>query len=781
MSEAQNRRQLSRILVVDDNPNLLRTLTALLSQEGFDVVACATSAQAFSHLEQQEFGLAVIDLRLPDQSGTQLLERLYAIRESLPVIVYTGHGDYESAKDAINLGVAAYLEKAGNPGELLTCVHKTLQKNLDRYADTLETLVAQRTAVLSDREERARRYFELGLIGMATIGADERWREVNDQLCTILGYTREELLHMTWRESVHPDNQTLVETPLSIFAEKHPTGMSLDVCFIRKDHAMVSTSMGLNPLTHPDGSLDYCVAMIQNISKRKRAEERTREKEAQLRALVDSTTDAIITIDQEAKIQFWNQAAQVIFGYHAQEVLGQPHTLLMPESFREECLERVKQAMAAKRLLSIHNTADVTALRKDGTEFPARVSLSIWESDNGMYCTSIVRDITTKIQLEQQLRQSQKMEALGTMAGGIAHDFNNILMTMLGNTELALLNTPKGEKKWNQLRQVQNAGYRAKDLVRQILTFTRQSVFERKPLQLKVIIEETIQFLRATLPSTIEIRQSLHTDRTILADATQMHQVLMNLCANAEYAMRATGGVLGIRLEETDVSEAFASQYTDLSPGPHIRLTIKDTGQGIPPDVLERIFDPFFTTKPVGEGTGMGLSVIRGIVLHHGGIIMVQSEQGKGTTFDIYFPLIQQAQAQTSIADDHEIPRGHERILFIDDEQTLTELGHECLTQLGYEVVAIFNSSEAIPIFRETPQAFDLVITDQTMPHLTGIHLVQQLRDIRDDIPIILCTGGSHLVTPDQINALGIQAFLRKPFSVHDLGITVREVLDRRK
>jgi len=383
--------------------------------------------------------------------------------------------------------------------------------------------------------------------------------------------------------------------------------------------------------------------------------------------------------------------------------------------------------------------------------------------------------------LAEELRQAQKMEAVGRLAGGVAHDFNNVLAAMIGYTELAMYNIPASHPAWHQLQEVLRAGQRAKALVQQILTFSRRTEQAYTPVQLPPLVEEALALLRASLPSTIEIRQHIDPEvGPVLADPTQLHQVIINLCANAEYAMRQTGGILDVRLEAVEVDTALAAQHPTLHLGPHVRLTVRDTGQGMTPEVVERIYDPFFTTKATGEGTGIGLSVVHGIVINHGGTITVQSQVGQGTTFMIYVPCIPWDMVSEVQEEDH-LPYGQGRLLLVDDEPALVRLGYSVLTQLGYDVTAYTSSAEALAAFQADPHHFDLVITDYTMPQMTGDVLTRALRRLRSDIPIILETGFSHTVDAEQAAALGIDAFLLKPWTVRELARTIAQVLTQRR
>lgn len=381
-------------------------------------------------------------------------------------------------------------------------------------------------------------------------------------------------------------------------------------------------------------------------------------------------------------------------------------------------------------------------------------------------------------QKEHQIQNAQRMEAIGTLAGGIAHDFNNVLGAILGYTELAIRGIPSHSRAQDHLQEVMVAGQRAKHLVRQILTFSRQSDLEQQLVDLKPIIQEVVQLLRATLPSTIEITHHLNEEvGFVFADPTQMHQVLINLCTNAEYALRPDGGMLEIGLEPFEVTEQISASHPELKPGPHIALIVHDTGCGIPSEVAKRIFDPFFTTKGVGEGTGMGLAVVHGIVTNHHGTITVDSTPGSGTTFTIHLPCCHAPHTERAEPDRTPIPKGTGSILFVDDEETLAKLGKQVLEELGYDAIVCTNSLEALDLFRATPTKFAAVITDQTMPHMTGDNLAKECLRIRPDLLVILCTGYSHSMTPDKANHMGIRAFLMKPIQKQELGLILHELL----
>ena len=414
------------------------------------------------------------------------------------------------------------------------------------------------------------------------------------------------------------------------------------------------------------------------------------------------------------------------------------------------------------------------------------VTFTITETGTGapMLLANVSLDITDRKRaederkkLEAQLVQAHKMEALGTLAGGIAHDFNNILSAIIAYTERGMQNVSDPDKVRKNIDEVLKVTNRAKDLVRQILAFSRRTKHEFIQLKLDTAIKEPLKMLRAILPKTIEIRQNLQANGRVMADSTQIHQVVMNLCSNAAQAMDERGGVLEVGLNKVEIHEDTQALALDLPPGPYLRLSIRDTGHGMPPEVLERIFDPYFTTKEKGRGTGLGLSVVHGIVKSHKGAITCKSMPGEGTTFEIYLPEIEfKKDAVTSRAGTPSL-NGTERILFIDDEQILVKATKERLRYLGYRVVSRTSSIEALDLFQKHPEQFDLVITDIIMPVMTGDKMALEFMKIRPDIPIILCTGYSEHMTEEKAKELGVREFLMKPFEIEDLARTIRKVL----
>ncbi len=532
--------------------------------------------------------------------------------------------------------------------------------------------------------------------------------------------------------------------------------------------------------------------MIGSYTDRKMAGESILKSEEKYRLLANNVTDVIWTMDFKSNITYTSPSVEKLIGYTVEEVLSQSANEILISS----SLDYIKMIIDEEMENILNETfqprnVEIELIHKDGSVISAESTISIMYDMNKkpINILGITRDTmerkkseAERDKMQAQLRQSQKIEAIGTLAGGIAHDFNNILSGILGYTELSLRKILPQYPVYNYLEEILQAGKRASGLVKQILTLSRQQELEKKPISISPIIKEAVALLRASVPTTVEIHTDISTQFDVIyADTTQIHQIIINLCTNAAHAMREKGGILSIDLDNVDIDSRFSSGIPDLNEGQYLRLKVGDTGHGIPPEIIDNIFNPFFTTKEKGEGTGLGLSVIHGIVKSHEGAIVVKSEVDKGTTFIVYLPLDKCIQRQEEKREPQQFHKGSGNVLVVDDEPALVELEQLILEDHGFNVIPRTSSLEAMEAFKAKPDNFDIVITDQTMPNLTGVNMAREMLEIRPDIPIILCTGFSEQVSPEEAKAIGIREYLFKPVVSKDFIEAVQRALGPKK
>jgi len=551
--------------------------------------------------------------------------------------------------------------------------------------------------------------------------------------------------------------------------EKRPVQ---NVAGIKRSDGRISwLSANAVPVLNGD-DVDGVVITFTDISKAREAEENIRIVEF----AIDNAGEHVFLVSRDGPIIYSNRRAQESLGWTAEEILARTIHDIDPDVSPEDWAETWRLAKAGE--WPSFESAHIT---KDGNSFPTMTSCNYFEFDGQGYIFAFVHDISRQTELASQLRQSQKMEAIGTLAGGIAHDFNNILSAVLGYAELALNDVDKESNVHMCLTEVHKAGERATDLVKQILTFSRRKEQKRQPLRLGPIVKEALKLLRSSLPATIEIRRSVNVDTSpVMADAGQLHQVIMNLCTNAYQAMTEKGGILEVSLNDTDITASDTVGHLNLSPGKYVKLSVNDTGTGIDEETRQRMFEPFFTTKPEGEGTGLGLATVHGIAKDHKGSIRVDSRPGEGTRIDVLIPVCQRSAEDAKRNDRTEEPQnGDERILFVEDEEQISGCVSIGLGRLGYTVCACSSGLEAIEQFRSDPEAFDIVVTDQTMSGMTGLELAAQLHVSRPDLPIVLYTGQKNGLNHDKAREMGVRQILSKPVGIYELGKAVRTVLDK--
>lgn len=603
-------------------------------------------------------------------------------------------------------------------------------------------------------------------------------RSTNAAAETLFGYEPDELVGRN-SEILHVDHDSYIR--FAEIGEPIIEDQGIFRCgyqMKQKDGTIIDTENTVVVLDKKVGWQSGVVSIVRDITTEVRALDALRKSEEQYRLLAENTLDVIWSMNMDLEFTYVNPAIEKLAGFTREEFIGTS----LRDHFNQEAYEELERVILdeIRKGPSRGGVVLKTELRrKDGLTVPVEVHGRILFDENrpvGIQGTS--RDITERLALETQVLQAQKLEAIGTLSGGIAHDFNNILGIIFGYVHMAKKDAPPGTQYAEDLDNVLIAANRAKDLVKQILAFSRQAQVERTPLLIQPLIKEGVKMLRSSIPSTISIIEEVDpTIGTVMADPTQVHQILMNLCTNAYHAMESTGGVLSVRLNKTVLADDNQEKHLNLPPGEYAELVVSDTGTGIGPDIIEKIFDPFFTTKEKGKGTGMGLSIIHGILMDYGGTITVESKLGEGSTFHVCFP-VTESEEHPEEKESEDIPKGRERILFVDDEKLLAEMGKIMLERLGYQVTIFCSSLKALEAFKQNPGEFDLIITDQTMPELTGSDLSRMMLQIRSDIPIILCTGYSNLIDEDSAKAIGIKEFVLKPLPRDVIAKLVRKVLD---
>jgi len=665
--------------------------------------------------------------------------------------------------------------------ELLTELANDLAYGLSSLRATEERRKAEEA--LKQSETRYRLLAENSSDVIWTMDMSLKYTYVSPSVFRLRGFRPEEARQKTIEEDLTPISLAVA---LKAFQEEMEEenreekdlsrSRALELELTCKDGATLWTEVRMTFLRDSVGRPIGILGVTRDISERKRAEEALKESEERYRVAIQSSNDGIALVKGDRHI-FVNQKFLKIFGYdQTEEIVGKPISQLVHPDDQRKVLEFNRRRQRGEEVPSRY---EFKGMRKDGKQVFIEVSAAQTTYRGELVSLVFLRDITERKRLESQLQQAQKMEAIGTLAGGIAHDFNNILSVIIGCTELSLLSTPVESSVHGFLRQLLEAGHRATDLVQQILIFSRKKEIERIPLQLGLVIKEVLKMMRSSLPSTIQINHYIESGAgSVLADPTQIHQLLMNLCTNGAHAMRIEGGILTVRLANVDIDLENQGLIPEIEPGAYLLLTVSDTGQGMDSLILDRIFEPYFTTKAPGEGTGLGLAVVHGIVKSYGGAIQVQSEPGHGSTFQIYLPRIEQA-TMPEIADSFmdSLPGGRECLLLVDDEEALLRMAKQMLEHLGYEVITSRDSLEALNLFRNRPDRFDLVITDMTMPKMTGDRLALEILQIRPSIPIILCSGFTERISRTEAQALGIREFLQKPLNLQTLAKTVREML----
>jgi len=829
------------ILIVDDVALNLDLLTQILTYAGFSVRAAHSGALALAAVEHKIPDLILLDVRMPEMDGFEVCRQLKALdgTRDVPVIFISGMQDSSDKVQGFNVGGVDYITKPFDRPEVLARVR--IHLDLHSMQKDLETKVLQHTADLH-KSNRALRMIsrtnkilvraadepsllkavcnvmiEVGRFPFCWVGypqTDEATRlqmasfsEAGSQLHDPLVQLLNEADGVgSWSSALQAFQSGLpvvirntadeneIEDPCLRVARQ--AGLSCcaslpliynnrvyAVLTVLADHADMFEIAEIEQLKELCEDIAFGIHALRERDMHLQAQKALIESEQRYRQLFEKAGEAVFLMQAQepdiGRIVQANQAAARMHGYTVDELIGMSILALDTPEAAEGFAERNQRMQAGEW---IHE--EICHLKKDGTPFTTEVSVGVIDIGDQQYILAFYRDITDRKRieaenaaLETQIRLANKMEAIGTLASGIAHDFNNILSAASGYTELSIPLVPQDSILSNNLQKIQQANKRAAELVRHILTLSREKESVAQVLQPRLIIKEAIKLLRASLPATIEIKQQIESNAYIMGDAAQVHQIIMNLCVNAGHAMEASGGLLTISLLDEELDVAFTRQYVHLRPGRYVVLRVADSGHGIPGEILDKVFDPYFTTKPQGKGTGLGLAVINGIVNNYRGAITVESAVGQGAQFTLFLPAVAADQG-AAVDSGTTIPRGTERILFVDDEPALVEIGEQLLQLLGYQVTTRSSSSLALELFLQNPAAFDLLITDYTMPVMTGTQLAESALKAKPDLPVILMSGLEAMNIEAEVKLAGIKGFICKPIVIKEIAALIRKLLD---
>ena len=794
---------MARCLIVDDIEENLYMLQIILESQGYEVTRAKNGKEALESAIASPPDIIVSDILMPVMDGFNLCREWKKHQDlaKIPFIFYTA--TYTEEKDrefALNLGADLFLVKPTEPDILLANIRKLLELYLSgqfkpskenpkeeviqRYNETLvrklekkmrelEQEIASRKQVeenLRISEERFKLATKSGLVGVWDWNIKEGTFYIEPYLKSMLGYEDSEIPNSieAWNNFIHPDDkaQLLEQIQKSILGESTHIESTHRVLhkdgtyrwFLRRGHV----------LKDKDNKPFRQVGITMDVTDSVQA-----QKEINMLAHALKTVQEFVCITApNGTIKYINDSMVKGLGYERADLMGAPiETIFLKKGI--PAIQNMCKCLRPNTDWQLETILN----RRDGSQIP--VLLAVSASEDISLTTWILTNLTEMKEKEKQLRFAHKMETIGTMVSGIAHDFNNILLAIYGNTELALMNASQNAPERNLLNNILQASNRAKNLVNQLLTISRGKESERKPIDVYPIIQEVDKLIKATMPSTIQIITEIESSQTfILADAIQIHQVLVNLCTNASHAMEAKGGTLKITATDALLDESEVTFSGSIMPGHYLKISISDTGVGIPVGNLEKIFEPFYSTKMPGRGTGLGLSVVHGIVKSHEGWIRVESEPGVGSTFEIFLPLCKGVPSSED-TDSNPVLTGSEYILYVDDEEMLTEMLEDLLGELGYKVSVCSNSLQALEFFSQKQDELALVITDLTMPSMTGLELAKQISRIRPSFPVILCSGNKEKVSTETMHESGVTAIIHKPFSILELSKIIREVLDR--
>jgi PAS domain S-box-containing protein len=798
---------------------LAAVLARLLGREGYECTVAANANEARQYLSQRPFAIALVDVVMPGESGLGLVEAMLTEHRDLAVVMVTGIDDPPLAELALESGAYGYVVKPFTPSQVLITVADAsrlrcleierrvhlarLERQLDEQGADLDealTLLKESHPVLSGStvvEERFRGLLDAAPDAIVAVDRDGRIALVNAQAERLFGYGRDELqgepvelLVPEAARDVHPERRNhYLANP-----QPRPMGAGMELAARRKDASEFPAEISLSAIDTDEGVL--VSAAIRDVTERKRAE-------AKFRGLLEAAPDAIVGVDPDGRIALANAQTERLFGYSRDELIGQPIEILVPDRARTVHPERQTSYFRDPRPRPMGAGMQLAGRRKDGSEFPAEISLNALDTEDGWLVSAAVRDVSDRLEaqaeserlraqtererLERQLHQSQRLESLGQLAGGVAHDFNNLLAVILNyaafiGEEVASAASGEGGERWELVRQdvaqVQRAAERATQLTHQLLAFGRREIVQPEVLSLNELVTNVEQLLRRSIGEHVELATSLTPDLwPVFADPGQIEQVLLNLAVNARDAMPG-GGVLTIDTDNVTVDDDHAAVRPGLAPGRHVRVRVSDTGQGMDKAVLERAFEPLFTTKAKGEGSGLGLATVYGIINQAGGYAQIYSEPDLGTTFTALLPATEQELSDLEQAAATEHRRGGETVLVVEDEEAMREVTRRILTRSGHVVLVAATGQEAIDLAANHPGGIELLLTDVIMPQMLGKEVAERVLAFRPDIRVLYMSGYAQPVLASQGTLAEGVSLIEKPFSERELLTKTREVLD---
>ena len=753
-----------KILVVEDNEGLSKIISKTLNRAGFDTDISNCGMDAVSMAIKTSPWLMLLDYMLPDISGADVIKKINEKGIYIPFLVMTGHGNEKIAIDFLKLGAKDYLIKDTGFLDFLPAVVKNVE---ERLAIEKRLFIAEIEKIESEERYRSLVNAAEDIIMVCKYEEDFFGKivDVNHSACFLLEYTKKELLCLKCSDIYYNIESEKVTDIKEKLTKKN--NVLFETIYKTATGKKIPVEIRAYIMEFDNEPVLMCIA--RDIRKRIKAE----KERYTLAAAVEQAEVCILIIKKDLTVEYMNPACEKKLGYKLSDIFGKPFILF-------EDSDRFNTVL--KKTIEDEKYSDVFKIKSlNGNVLTFNIAISLIKDSFGVF-THIMflgRDVTHELELENQLRQAQKFEALGTLAGGIAHDFNNILSIILGNTEIAIIKCDKNSPLIYNLEQINKAVSRSKTLVQQILTFSRKKDEKYKSVSVYLVIKEAIKFIKSTFPSSIKIKDDINQVYNVLSDTTQLHQVIMNLCTNAAYSIKTGSGILEISLSNCEIHTKDLYKYRGIKSGKYVKLIVKDNGSGIDDKIIGKIFDPYFTTKPTGEGTGLGLSVTHGIIKKYKGTIFVESQLETGSVFTVLIPADRSEEKQENNIKEEDILKGYERILFVDDELPLVELGVLILEGLGYSVEATNSSIDALRIFEKDSDKFDLVITDLTMPDLNGLELSKKILKIKKKTPVILCTGYHEIIERKEIFKSGIKSLLVKPIKRATFAKTVRELLDK--